>query len=209
MLGIGRMGFDTTGQQTHRFAPMVTDGIRATRLSVATILFLLIPAVASAQQAQRENPYPYWGTMVIGPVRDDPRSPLVMAGWTFDALLRNSATVNIILSNRKGTDTALWRGVQPTATVGRRGFELGLGYGRYESIDDWLSFGYEFRAIGGRLWTASHGLEADRWFAGGEATFMWGFVRASGGVVVPTDGSRHTIWTGSLGFSVLFGSTPK
>jgi hypothetical protein len=168
---------------------------------------MLIPTVASAQEPQRE--YPYWGTVVVGPARDNPRSPLVMAGWAYDALLRNSATVNIILSRRKGTDAALWRGVQPTAAVGRRGFELGLGYGRYQSIDDWLSFGYELRALGGRLWTGSHGLEADRWFAGGEATFMWGFVRATGGIVAPIDGSRHILWTGSIGVSALFGSRPK
>jgi hypothetical protein len=128
-----------------------------------------------------------------------------MAGWTYESIVRNGAIATVTFSRREGErDTALWHGIQATTVVGDRGFELGLGYGQY------LALGYEFRALTGRPWTASSGLEPGQRYVGGEAAFMFLFFRASAGLVVPVgSGSHEPVLTGSFGFVQLFSSRPK
>jgi hypothetical protein len=192
---------------------------RTARITRTVVAFLLVALVFAGRARGQQTPPPTVppttpaAPTASAPARaaqtDDPRWPLFMAGWMFDSVLRNAATGSVILSRRQGTrDWALWRGVQASGAFGARGFQVGLGYGRMRI--EQIPIGYEFRALGGRVRKDSRGLTADEWFAGGEATVMFAFLRLSGGVVVPTGSgaSRKPLLTGSFGISFFFSRTP-
>jgi hypothetical protein len=131
---------------------------------------------------------------------------LVMAGWTYSSIVRNGVTANVSFSRGRevpNQDARVWRGVQLTGTVGRRGAELGLGYA-WTAVAQ-IPLGYEFRALAGRRWTPSAELSPGRTYVGGEAAVMVTMWRFTGGLVVPIDPRRshRPAMTGSIGI-VMF-----
>lgn len=171
---------------------------------LAMLGVLVRPSVALARQtgsgapAQTAAPKP----ADRAALDDEKRGPLTMVGWTYSSIARNGATVNINLMRGKnvpGEDAAAWRGLQLTGTVGRRAVEVGLGYARMTIAQ--IPFGYEFRALAGRRWTASTELSPAHTYAGGEATVMFTVLRLTAGLVAPIDpGQSHKpVLTGSVG----------
>lgn len=178
-------------------------------LIAMSLLLWLVPTHSWAQQPQGPSTRsPEWGILMIGPMKDDPRAPLITAGWVYHSVVKNGAVATVTFSRRQGhRETALWRGLQASTVIGSRGFEVGVGYGQYRI--NWTGWGYEIRALGGRPWTASSSLEPDQWYFGGEAALSWLFFRGSVGFVTQPGNSNRQVATASIGIVALFSSRPR
>ena len=180
---------------------------RLTWVAVAAIA-LIAAAPVSAQTSAAQTAQAQMSAS--SSTADDPRWPLLMVGWAYQSLAGNSAAGNVILSKRRGgVDNSLWRGLQASTLVGRRGFEAGLGYGGF-AIGQ-VPLGYEFRGLAGRTFSATGPLAAHQTYVGGEVVGMFAYFRGTLGLVVPVGAgvSHRPAVTGSFGVSMFWSKFPK
>jgi hypothetical protein len=139
------------------------------------------------------------------PAEGRPAGPLLAIGWSYGSLIRNGVVASADLSSAVEKDkvTLVWSGPQVTATFGSRGYELGLGYSKVAFGE--FSFGWAFRAVGGRTRKETNGFGADQPYVGGEAAFQVFAFRFTAGAVVPVGNettSHKPTLTGSFGIVV-------